>query len=650
MVNAPMSADEAWTLIDRMENYYRATFDGIAEDDAFYEGLLDEFFDPPDGFELTIPTTARAIVDEAVDNATPDDFLITYSPRGKDQKARDDADKVRLWCKHLLLFWRMHGQDIDFIRDFMKNQFKSGFAAFKVTPDFSLWPQVSDAAIEDIKEASGGDGKKFRRIAGGLVKEIKRVRAENTPIMCRSIPPSCIMIDPTTGMRKLWLIERYQSSPQEIQRLYAVDSALFRDGYNASYPVHEVWTASHISWDGRWHQGWHYVFVNWECVRDEENLYDDLPYSAKYSGYGREAYEGKPEYKAVGFFTRALKSMLLAEMRRFTHLDAIMSQIAFPIIFLDQAAEMAGVRFTPGYVNYVPQRALDNIDKMWVSPKIPTADYANNMSSIGAQIERGSVQRALRGVSMSGVDSAQHYNSVNAQAKLRIMSVVSATEQALSVVMSLALRYVDQILRDNVGVVTADDQTQRYTIGPDNIHGHYVVQVKFQPNEEADKERKRVLVNDAITKGGLAPYDAYEMAGFPNPGEMVESRLAAKAMDDPLITRALAKQALHAWGLDAEKLEMEERIADFEKQQLLNKIINAMSIGTGAGMPGPSAGGGGLPGGPVPAPAMPPGMGGAPGGSPPAPQGMLSGGPAPAVQDQSVQSMVSGIGAVNGGP
>lgn len=638
---APNDADEAWTIIDRLEAYYRAMFDGIAEDDAIYEGLLDEFFDPPPGFELTIPTTGRAIVDEAVDNAAPSDFLIRYSPRDKTQKGRDDADAVRLFCKYLIAYWRRNGQDIDPIRDFMKNLFKSGMAAFKVAPDFSLWPQLSEDSKKEI-EIAYPKGQRRNEEFKKRVDWIKRVRAENTPIALTSLPPNCIMQDPTMSGRKAYIVERHQTSPAEIQANYAVDSSLFRDGYDVSYPVHECWTASRISYDGKFYGGKHWVFVNWESVRDEDNLYDDLPYIVKFAGYGREAYEGRPEYKAVGFYTRQLKSMLLAEMRRFTHLDAIMSQIAFPIVFLDQAAEMSGVEFLPGKVNFVPTRVLENVQNMWVVPKIPTADYANNMGAIGAQIERGSVQRALRGGSMPGVDSAQHFGAVNAQAKLRIESVVQATEQALSLACSMALRYIDQILEESVSVITADDRTSRLSIGPQQIKGHYVVDVRFQPNEEAILERKILIVNDAITKLGLAPYDAYELAGFEDPGEMVQSRLAAKAMDDPIMVHALAKEALAAWGLDADKIEMEVRIGDFQKQKALSDIINALSLGTGAGM-----GGAGAP------PAQPGMLGLPPGGASPqqgAPAGILPGGAPPAaIQDPNVAATAGAIGGLNSG-
>lgn len=576
----PSTWEEAWELIDAMEAYYKETFKGFEEDDLFYEGLLDKLFKTPPGFNITIPTTARAIVDEAVDNATPSDVLVTYSPRGVDRAAEEDADMVRQWVRNLIRHWRTTGNDIDILRDFLKNLFKSGKAVFKVAPDWSLWPQLSDFALEEIKEAVGGDGEPYKLAVKERVALIEHIRAENVPVYCRSISPACIMEDPSVATRKLWIIERYDATPEDVRNTYSIDSEMLRERYATSFPVHEVWTATYIDWQGRLHKGWHYVFVNWELVRSEANPYDELPYIVKYSGFGREAYEGKPEYKSVGFFTRQNKSMLLAQMRRFSHLDAIMSQMAFPIAFLDQSAEMHDINFAPGAVNFVPERTMQNIQHLWVQPKIPDAEYMNSLGAISDQIERGTVQRVLRGAGVPGTDSAAQLGMISGQARLRVESCVQATEQALSLAASLSLKYVDTILKAKVSVFVAEDRTAKYTLGPENIRGRYVVDVRFQPNEEQIKERKLVLANDAIVKGGMSEYDAYVYAGFDNPLEMVARKQAYELLADPMIRRWLAKQTLIDWGLDADEIEMEARIEEGEKQFALREIMNQMALGT----------------------------------------------------------------------
>ena len=46
------------------------------------------------GFDLTIPTTLRAIVDEAIDNVMPADIQVHYAPRNVSKKAEEEAKKA----------------------------------------------------------------------------------------------------------------------------------------------------------------------------------------------------------------------------------------------------------------------------------------------------------------------------------------------------------------------------------------------------------------------------------------------------------------------------------------------------------------------------------------------------------------------------
>jgi hypothetical protein len=636
-----------------MEGYYSAAFAGFDEDVAFYEGTLDEFIEVPEGFEVTIPTTARAVVDEAVDNVNPADVIVFYPARNKTQTAATDADTIRRWSRGLWKHWRKRGNDIDIVRDFLKNLFMSGKACFKVAPDWYLWPQL-DEKVEQALMEKGGKEEVLER-----VKTIERIRSENLPIFCRSISPSCIMEDPTVGVRKLWVIERYHSSIAEVRNTYAIDMPELRDYYSGTFPIHEVWTATYIDWNGNLVKGKHMVFVNWEVVRDEENPYDELPYVIKYSGFGREAYEGRPEFKAVGFYTRQNKSMFLAEMRRHTQFDAIMQQSAFSVAFLPDSVDQEHIDFSPGAVNFVSDDVMAVTDKIWIKPKLPDAEYLSSLQMIGNQIERGTVQRALRGAGVPGTDSAAQYGMIGAQAKLRIESAKQACEEAMSTVTELALKYTDLVFKADLSVFVGEELADSYRIGPSNIRGRYGISIQFQPNEDAIKERKLVLANDAIAKGGLSRWDAYTFAGFENPWELIERKNADDLMQEPMIKRALAKRALKAWGEDADQLELEERIEEAKLQQALSQVAQQMQVGTPAGGDPmsqngdpanangvPPALGGGAP--PPPAGGMPPSPMGAPGGAPSGGdggQGMFAmpGGAPAAAQQAPVAGMMRDI-------
>lgn len=621
----PQNENDCLDLINAMEAHYADAMRSFEEDAMFYEGQIEQFIEVPEGFEVTIPTTPRAVVDEAVDNATPQDILVHYAPRARGKRYEEDADKVRSFIKAVWRYWRSRGSDIDPVRDFLKNLFMSGKAIFKVAPDWSLWPSL-DPREEDELRRQGG------RALIERVRLIEEVRQQNFPLFIRSIAPQCIMEDPTLGARKLWVIERYQTTPAEVRNYYSRDVPEFRDYYSVSVPVHELWTASYVGFNGEFVQGKRWLFVNYELVDVVDNHHHELPYIIKYSGFGREAYDGRPELKSVGFFTRHNKSMFLAEARRLTQIDAIMQEVAFPVAFLPDTVDSEQVDFSPGFVNYVPQEVMEYADRIWLTPRIPSGDYMTSLSVIRDQIERGTVQRALRGAGLPGTDSAAQYNTIASQAKLRIESARTATVQAMAWASEQVLKWIDNDLNDRVSLYVAEKDAGEYRIGPENIGGHYRVAIEFQPNEDAVKERRLVLASDAIARGGLSRWDAYTFAGFDNPWELIERKMADDLMQEPLIRRALAKRVLKEWGEDADQLELQERIDQAENQLAIARVAQELQIGTPRGGDPMAASGNPAEALPIPAALQTPGalqalgmqpMGAGPAPAPPGPGGLV---------------------------
>lgn len=567
---APSNRYEARELINEMERHYRRAFQTFEEDDKFYDGDFDKLLALPEGFEVTIPATGRAVVDEAVDNVIPADISINYAPRGMTKKAEEDADLIRRHLKGVVAHWRRHGADIDFMRDFAKNLFRSGVACWKQAPDWSLWPVLDEATEAKLREEDKTGAALKARVA-----TIKSLRAQHNPVVMRSLSPRCFMVDPTIGPRKLWIVERYNCDISEVRTMYAGYEEELREFPSyGHFKIHEVWTATHADASGQVHQGKHWVFINDRAVVDgDPNPYGDIPYIVKYSGFGRESYDGRPEYKSVGFFTPQVKSLLLAEARRFSQFDAIMAQLAFPIGLLPQDVDPDSFDTSPGAMNFVPDSVLQNADKLWLKVNIPDGEYLNSLRVIGGQIERGTTQVPLRGAAMPGTDSAAQLGMYTGQAKLRLSGVEAALADGLSMALSRYLWMVDTVLKGDTPVFVGDQPNSKYVIGPRNIQGHYAVTATFMPNEEAVKERKLALASDAIVKGGLSPYDALVYAGFDNAREIIERRMAYDLMQEPLVKRAMSKRLLESWGEDADALSMEEQQEQGELQMKIQSFM-----------------------------------------------------------------------------
>jgi hypothetical protein len=519
----------------------------------------------------------------------PDDIIVSYSPRGLTKTAELDADLVRRFCKALWQHWRRNA-DNDPIRDFGKNLFRSGFGVIKMTPDWSLWPVLPDGDLMDLKES----GKLKERVAS-----IKELRAKHTPLTPRSLSPLCVMVDPTVGSRKLWIIERYEAATWDIKDMYAQfepDFGDFSDSYSR-HKVWEFWSATHADYTGKIIPGRHLIFIDEKQVFSGDNPYGDLPYIFKYSGYGRESYDGKPELKSVGFYTKQIKSLARAEARRFSQFDAIMAQLAYPIGILPMDVDADSFDTSPGALNFVPDSVLENSDKIWLKAPIPDGEYLASLQVIGAQIERGTTQAAVRGAGVAGTDSAAQLSMTTGQALGRLDSAKTALEDALSELFAMALFYIDRILKDKVSVFCAEEGTPKYVLGPDSIKGHYVVSVEFQTNAEQDKLRKLAIANDAVVKGGLSPYDALTFAGFDNASELIARRLAYDVMQDPFVKKAIGRDMLKEWGIDADKVELEEQMEQGVLQKQLSDFMNMLQTGSLRGVGNPNTPTGAEPGG-----------------------------------------------------
>lgn len=581
---APQNADDALLLILHAETYYRNLFRAADEDDAYYEGRIENLIETPEGTPIVIPTTGRAVIDEAVASVIPDRIRVTYPVRTNTKAGIENSENVGTFLAGMWDYWRQIS-DVDPLSDFAKGLNLSGKACWKIHIDYTLWPQLTEEMEKALREEDS-TGKAVVKMA----KKIQELRDGNFPIVCRPLPIGCVMEDPTVGSRKMWLIEKYEMGGDEVQNQYADYINEFQDIGPATikYQVHEVWTASRITPRGEWQQGKHWVFVNRELRVEEDNTFDRLPYVVKYVGLGRETYAGQPELKAVGILTRQVKSMLLAEARRNLHFEAMFSQMAFPIAFFPDTVSPESISLAPGSVNFVGKTVFDNLDKMWVNAPLPAPEYMDALNYIAAQIERGTVQRSLRGAYTPGTHSAAQQGQLFQAAQLRVKPVEQALVSAVVEANEIVLYMIDRVLQSVLSLWTAEEKSGKRTVGPKNIKGHYVNYVEFMPSEDSEKERKLVLAMNAKTQGGFSDWDALMYAGFDNASDIIARRRADELMQEPLVKRAMAKEFLNdAFGVDISELELSEQMDQAQEQVTLRDFANYLMSGSMRGVGDP---------------------------------------------------------------
>lgn len=559
----PKTRDEIQPFVERVDRYYRNSILGFEEDNKFYEGALDDYVKVPKGYHKNIPTTGRAVIDEAVDNVEPYDIRIAYPARGPSEKAAKEAEIISRFLRSVIEYWRVNSSDIDVLRDFIKNLFKHGKAVLKIVPDYTLWPSIPDDEIEDLKLKNPSKLKE-------RIRQIKNIRASSFPLVCRSISPVHIMEDPSVDSRKLWVVEKYQMTTEDVRRRFEkyIDTDSIWE--NDTYTIYEIWTATYSDDNGNTHFGKHWIYFREDVVLEEDNPYDFLPYIIKYSGFGADNQDGKAEHKAMGFYTIQVKSMLAAELRRFTHFDAMLQQLAFPIIFLPQDIEDLNPDVTPGGLNFVPMEVMEITKNIFIKADLPDAEYMQSLSIIQGQIERGTTQRALRGAGVPGTDSAAQLQMVTAQAKLRVEPLKKVCEGAIDNACELILRYIVDVFEEPLSIFAAEKEAvSEWTVSPRMIGRKFRTKTTFMPSEEQIKERKILVAAEAMAKAQLNPYDAYKLAGFDDATEIIERNLAFEMLQEPQVRRAIAKRALEKWGYSTLELMIETMQDDMMAQQIL---------------------------------------------------------------------------------
>lgn len=641
---APKNTDDALLLIMAAELYYKQLDVAVEEDDNYYDGNIEHLIERPENTPIVIPTTARAVIDEAVAAVMPDRIRVTYPIRTNTKSGMENSESVAKFLAGVWDYWRARS-DVDPISGFAKGLAASGKACWKIHIDYTLWPSLTEEMEKALREQDDS-GAALRKFA----QNIKELRDTNFPLVCRPLPVKCVMEDPTVGSRKMWVIEKYEFTGDEVRNQYADYVEEFQDiGPGAiKYQIHEVWTASRVTPSGGWEQGRHWVFLNREMRVDEENTFDRLPYVIKYVGLGRETYDGRPELKAVGILTRQVKSMLLAEARRNLHFEAMFSQMAFPVAFLPKEVNITEFSLAPGAVNQVDQKVFDNIDKLWVSAPLPAPEYMQALSYIASQIERGTVQSSLRGAYTPGTHSAAQQGQLFQAAQQRVKPIEQALVSGVVEANELILYMIDKVLQSNLSLWTAEEKIGKRSIGPKNIKGHYVNYVEFMPSEDSEKERKLVLAMNAKTQGGFGRWDALNYAGFDNATEIIARADADLLMQEPLVRRAQAKEFLKdAMGIDIDIEELGEQMNQGLQQVTLRDWANFLQSGAMRGVGDPMSGNGNsnpspqeaIQAGQQPGPAM--AQFGAP------PMATPSGNPAALQQNDPLSGLVENLNSVN---
>ncbi len=522
----------------------------------------------PDNIPITMPSTARAVVDEATDHSDFDPhFLQIHTPTyGLEQDAELRASRIRTFFRGWAIYQVSHMNDVSPFRDYVKNQYLYGKGVFKVVNDAEAWPRL------DVPEGS------TEADAHALKEQLTSDREFAIPIVLRSVDPRAVYEDPSIGQKR-WVVEEYEFEAQEIMPLYEnwIPQRLGVDEMEELPPEASVrvWDCYQIGEDDGEPGVWHQVLINEATDVGAPPLVspaagpssepsflpgEPFPYVIKFSGLGRQS-TGKYEQKARGILYGAV-SLLKAEARRHTQLDSIVASMAWPTLFVTGPRNRFSVVYGPNVVNYIPPGV--SVDT--VSPPIPTGPIQSALATIQAGIERATFGSVIRGDKPPQTTSAAQLAILSGQAGLRFGSIKIQLESALWEVLQkvgLLAKQLDAPLTIWQTNDTDEADPTKLELLPGDIPDRLSMHVEVL-NDPAEEQDRRIQLASFLFKDGVIDMEEYrERAGIRDTAAMRRRALRDKVLfESPAIAAALGETYLLESGYDIESLTLEKAMRD----------------------------------------------------------------------------------------
>lgn len=601
MVDAPNA--ELWRRRKLMAERYQSAWRAdalIAEE--LYE-LRWQMDGMPDNIPLTMPSTGRAIIDEATDHSDFDPrWIRVHTPTyGLSEDASADSSRLRAFFPGWLYYQLSHANDVSPVRDYIKNMYIYGKGVWKVFWDRESWPEA--AVTEGMVESEAYEAE----------TKADKAREFVMPIIMRSIHPTALLEDPTLG-EKRWAIEVYEHAPLEIRDLYSEwrPESLTTEQLEDPDHVITVLDCYQIGEEDGIPGIYHQVLIDEgdEVVSEATNRvfcpYEPFPYIVKFSGLGRQS-GGRYEEKARGLLF-AVESLLKAEGRRMTQLDYIISSMAWPTLFVNGPRSKFRIAYGPNVVNYIPS----GVQVTTVTPQVPAGPIQAALATLQAGIERGTFGSVIRGDKPPQTTSAAQLAILSGQARLRFGATKIHTDAALMEAFQKVAYLAKYAVKSDLTLWQWDDTDAespgKLVLKASDIPDPFVLHVEVMSDPIEEQERRAQFGAFLWEKGLIDWEDAAERAGVRDIAAMRRRIIRDKILfETPAVMQGLGEQYLLESGYDLESLTLEKAMRDMlilrRQQEMQASIFQSQGgmnpQGTPQGTPdgfSPNQLGGGVPG------------------------------------------------------
>ena len=425
----------------------------------------------PKGWPAHVPPTHKRLVRWAV-NQIISDIPVVSVMSGRSEKSKKNADICRQLCQYLLNVWDRKS-DIPPSKEATENMMIYGMGVFKGPLfDVAAWgprPKKNDE--------EGWEKRDFLK--------------HNSCAIILSAPDPLHIFPDLAGE---FMIESGNKTVGSVK-------AQWRD-WNTHKKSHQE-----VEWSEFWTSDWRAYIADGEPVlkgiKIDGKTYDDvipnvlgyIPYSYKYSGWGKSSPYGKISEKCVSIYD-GLESSIEAEARSVTAVTNDLRSNVYSRFILNNAwtnEAIQAMSTEPGAMVKAPD-GVDLSDTIRDFPQSKVnPDLYRVVAMVQSEIER-MVSSNVRPVPFAG-ESALHAQVGQVREKMNFAPPLRAMEEMLGEVLTKTLYLIKNVIYEPMPI----SGTELY-IKPDNIDEPIVVDVALQTsNPEEDRE----LLNT-----GMALYQA----------------------------------------------------------------------------------------------------------------------------------------------
>ncbi len=485
----PPTVDLVISLRKEQGEYFRPFHKQCEISDLYYTGRNQIPVPREMAIDPIRPATAHALINVAADHVdvnNPTFFVPEPSPRAKDR-----AERIKKFYQGA---WMQISSAVK--RTAVRHSIAYDIGFMKVTFADDLWPDVpllgNFNSEEEWKEA---------------LKEHQERRNIVFPIRVINVnPKNVIWDDSRTGMK--WTIETHKATVRALKAKYPE--------WTTSKSANEIAT-----WTEYWDEKW-YMF-----------LADDVPVMGPHEhGYGFNPFvpiipatqmdheEGLPQDRYKGLLQPVI-SLLDAEARIITQLEAIMRQYAWPTIdFAGNRAEVENVM--NAYEIFASKNNVGRVEVKASDRPMPPQELFAQLTLVQTMIEEATFPNVVRGIRPRGVSTGFGVSVLAGMGRLVFGSYADGMARAMSEVNK---RFAMLVESPKIGRITVRARSQTHsfdqTITADDIKGFYENIVILKAEAPEEREREAILAERLWAKGQgmISLFEAQRRAGITNPLE-----------------------------------------------------------------------------------------------------------------------------------